>query len=545
VLRSPSPNTELPMRLSTYTFRDSTPNKVKVILAAEIDPESMEKELDLAIGFAIFDQLGKAVLSGQERKIYSANTDLPIRYELAVAVDPGTYRLRLAAVDIAGKSGSVERDVPAFGMSNHELAMGDLILSSVRDGRGNDLRAPVVLQVADGQLATYTELYTNKPGTLDDSKVVFEIADTPDGPTLQTSVAEMREGNDQTRRQALAVVPVGALPPGRYIARAMISKGDKNVGKLTRPFNITARPTGTTSATGATGAIGAIGAIGASGAPGATGAARLPTEAASAAKVGAAMTGVVVSVRPMEFKREQVLTPEMLRAAYEVIEKNHPAAKAATARARSGKIEGTAMMALEAGDQTAGSMLRGIELLMKGDLNPAANQFGVALRSTPDAPIASFFLGACYAAAGRDKEAVAAWQRARAAKLPLPALQVLLADGLLRLGQPADALEPLREALDREPQNDDIRRNLAVAQSHLGLHEQAYPTIVPFLDRHPKDADALMIALHALYQIHVEGKTIGSPAEDRARAATYARAYADAKGAQVALVEKWAEFLSK
>ena len=240
VLRSPAANTELPMRLSTYTFRDSTPNKVKVILAAEIDPESMEKELDLAIGFAIFDQLGKAVLSGQERKIYSANTDLPIRYELAVAVDPGTYRLRLAAVDMAGKSGSVERDVPAFGMSNHELAMGDLILSAVRDGRGNDLRAPVVLQVTDGQLGTYTELYTNKPGSLDDSKVVFEIADTPDGPTLQTSVGEMREGNDQTRRQALAVVPVGALPPGRYIARAMISKGDKNVGKLTRPFDITA-----------------------------------------------------------------------------------------------------------------------------------------------------------------------------------------------------------------------------------------------------------------------------------------------------------------
>ena len=178
VLRSPAANTELPMRLSTYTFRDAAPNKVKLILSAEIDPESMEKQLDLAIGFAVFDDVGKAVLSGQERKIYSANTDLPIRYELAVPVDPGTYRLRLAAVDIAGKSGSVERDVAAFGMSNHELALGDLILSSVREGRGNDLRAPVVLQVTDGQLATYTELYTNKPGTLDDTKVVFEIADT-------------------------------------------------------------------------------------------------------------------------------------------------------------------------------------------------------------------------------------------------------------------------------------------------------------------------------------------------------------------------------
>jgi VWFA-related protein len=542
VLRSPAANTELPMRLSTYTFRDAAPNKVKLILAAEIVPESMEKELDLAIGFAIFDQVGKAVLSGQERKIYSANTDLPIRYELSVAVDPGTYRLRLAAVDMAGKSGSVEREVPAFGMANHELALGDLILSSVREGRGNDLRAPVVLQVADGQLATYTELYTNKPGTLDDTKVTFEVADTADGPALQTSAADIRERPDQTMRQALTVVPVGALPPGRYIARAVFSKGDKNVGKLTRPFDITARTTGVTGATGAMSAMGASSAVGSPEALSAK------AEAAAATKVGATraeMTGVVVAVRPMVFKKEDVLTPEMLRAAFEVIDKNHPAAKAAVARARSGKIEGTAIMALEAGDQSAGSILRGIELLIKGDLNPAANQFGVALRSAPDAPIASFYLGACYAAAGRDKEAVSAWQRARAAKLQLPALQVLLADGLLRLGQPADALEPLGEALDRQPQNDDIRRNLAIAQSHLGLHEQAYPTIVPFLDRNPKDADALMIALHALYQVHIEGKTIGSADEDKAKASTYARAYADAKGPQLPLVEKWAEFLSK
>ena len=124
------------------------------------------------------------------------------------------------------------------------------------------------------------------------------------------------------------------------------------------------------------------------------------------------------------------------------------------------------MMALDAGDQTAGSMLRGLELLMKGELNPAANQFGVALRNAPDAPIASFYLGACYAAAGRDKEAVSAWERARAAKLQLPALQVILADGWLRLGQPADALEPLREALESpaaERRHPTESRHCAVA----------------------------------------------------------------------------------
>jgi VWFA-related protein len=528
VLRSPSANTELPMRLSTYTFRDPQPGKVKLILAAEIDPESMEKELDVAIGFAVFDNLGKPLVSAQERKIYSANTTLPIRYELAVAVDPGNYRVRLAAVDNAGKSGSVEREVTAFGMTNHELALSDLILNSLRQDGANDLRTPVVPQVSDGQLATYTEIYTNTPGTLDDTKVVFEVADTADGPTLQTSEAELRERPDRTMRQALGVVPVGALPPGRYIARAMVSRGGKNVGKLTRPFVV---------------APGSAAAGGAAAAPGTVAGGATAIDAAAGAR--AAATGLVVGARPTVFKKEDVLTPEMLRATFEVMDKNHPAAKAAIARARSGKLEGTALMALDAGDQAAGSILRGLELLMKGQLDPAANQFGVAMRNAPDAPIASFFLGACYAAAGRDKEAVSAWERARAAQLPLPALQAVLADGWLRLGRPADAVEPLRQVLAREPQNLDVRKNLAIAQSFLGLHEQAYPTVVPYLDKNPSDVDALLIALHALYQVRVEGKSIGSVEEDRTQAAMYARAYLAAKGQHSALVEKWAEFLQK
>ena len=54
----------------------------------------------------------------------------------------------------------------------------------------------------------------------------------------------------------------------------------------------------------------------------------------------------------------------------------------------------------------------------------------------------------------------------------------------------------------------------------------------------------LMVALYALYQVHTEGKTLGSAAEDKTKAVQYARAYVDAKGPHAALVEKWAEFLS-
>jgi VWFA-related protein len=523
VLRSPSPNTELPMRLSSYVYRDVAPGKVKLVLAAEIDPETMEKGLDIAIGFGVFDRTGAVVASGQERKIYSANSDVPIRYDLTIPVSPGTYRVRLAAVDLAGKSGSVEREVDVFGMEGQALAFGDLILAPVRETARGDLRAPVVLKVDDGQLGTYTELYTDKPGSLEQTTVAFEVADTADGPTLQSGTAQMREGRDGTIRQALGIIPIGALPPGRYIARAIISSGGKTVGKLSRPFEVL--PQKRTAIRG----------------PGA--AAELP----SATNVGGSSmpSGIVIAARPEPFKTADVLQPDLLRAVFDAMETNHASAKGALSRARAGKLEGTALMALDAGDQAAGSLLRGIELLSKGQLDPAANQFAVALRNAPDVPLASFFLGACYAAAGKDREAVAAWERARAAQLQLPGMQLILADGWLRLGQPANALEPLKAALDRQPQNDTVRKNLAVAQSQLGLHEQAYPTIGPFIERHPADVDALLVALHALYQIHVEGRTIGSADEDRARAAAYARAYAAAKGPQLPLVEKWAEFLTR
>ena len=47
-------------------------------------------------------------------------------------------------------------------------------------------------------------------------------------------------------------------------------------------------------------------------------------------------------------------------------------------------------------------------------------------------------------------------------------------------------------------------------------------------------------ALQALYQVHSEGKTIGSAADDKRDAAVYAQAYAQANGPMQPLVAKWA-----
>jgi VWFA-related protein len=526
VLRSPSSATEIPMRVTTYTFQDIAPDtdKVKVIVSAEIDPVG-SGAVDVAIGHVLYDGEGKPVNAGQERKIYSANTDRPLRYETALSVSPGKYRFRIAAIDLAGNSGSVERDVVAFQTNGQELALGDLMLASAREAKNGSLRPPVLLKVDDGQIATFTELYTNKPGALKEAKVTFEIAEAADSPTLTSDAAQYRSRADGLGAQVAAVIAVGALPPGRYVMRAVVSQSGRTVGKLVRPFVLLpgARPAPM---------------------PVASGDSKSPAAAASSTMLVPGADAGLVGATAAAFRREDVLKPDTLKAVFDLMDKSHPAAKAALAKARGGQFEGTALMALDAGDQGAGALLRGLEYLSKGQIDPAATQFGVALRSAPDSPLASFYLGACYAAAGKDREALTNWNRAQAANLPLPMMPVIIAEAWLRMGQPGQAIPPLTDALAKQPANNDLRKNLAIAQSRTGRHEEAYATIGPYLTANSSDADALMVALQAIYQMHAEGKSLESADRDKANAIQYARAYTAANGPNQALVAKWLEFLA-
>ena len=91
--------------------------------------------------------------------------------------------------------------------------------------------------------------------------------------------------------------------------------------------------------------------------------------------------------------------------------------------------------------------------------------------------------------------------------------------------------------------SEQMLLDLAIAQSRVGQHQDAYATITPFLAKNQSDTDALMVALQAIYQVHAEGKSIDSADQDKAKAVEYARAYAAAKGPNQALVDKWLQFL--
>ena len=89
--------------------------------------------------------------------------------------------------------------------------------------------------------------------------------------------------------------------------------------------------------------------------------------------------------------------------------------------------------------------------MRRGDLESAAAAFRTAIKIASDFPPAAVYLGACYAAGGRDREAAGAWQLVLALGQEDAVVYRLTADALLRLGDAAAADDVLKDAVRAFP----------------------------------------------------------------------------------------------
>ncbi|MFO7693955.1 MAG: tetratricopeptide repeat protein, partial [Vicinamibacterales bacterium] len=213
---------------------------------------------------------------------------------------------------------------------------------------------------------------------------------------------------------------------------------------------------------------------------------------------------------------------------------------------RGGKFdEAIAALAGAASDRLSVPFLKGLALFGKGDLEPAAEQFREALRVDSEFLPAAFYLGACYAAGGQDREAAGAWQTSLISESEARIVYDVLADALLRLGEGEQAESIIREALGRWPDDDSFVPRLSAAEAMQRKGAEAVATLEPYLAGHPADASAWFLAMRILYDAYAAGGVITSQAEDAARAVKYAEAYKAAAGPRFALVDRWAAFIQK
>ena len=146
----------------------------------------------------------------------------------ALVAPPGHYRLRVAAVDAAGRSGAVDADLPV-----EIVAAGPLKISSVVLGLSRGGAFQPRLQFSTEPVAiAYVEVVGAAPGT--GIRAGVEVARSATGPSIVTMPLAIKASQEPGKFIAQGAIPIGALPPGDYVVRAMVGVDGEPLGIVSR-----------------------------------------------------------------------------------------------------------------------------------------------------------------------------------------------------------------------------------------------------------------------------------------------------------------------
>jgi hypothetical protein len=213
----------LPLRAAAFASRDADKTAKVVVLF-----EPLEAGVTLASASAgLFDAKGTLVAQWEPESQDLAGR--PVMAGLAVA--PGEYRLRVAAVDSRGRSGAVDQDVAVGPFPAGSVTTSGIILGVQGPGT-----APFVprLQVtpADTVAHVYVEAYAAGPCA--GLTATIEIAPAVQSPAIVRSAAGASPLETPDGCILFGEFPVAALAPGDYAFRIRIQRGETVIGERVR-----------------------------------------------------------------------------------------------------------------------------------------------------------------------------------------------------------------------------------------------------------------------------------------------------------------------
>ena len=238
MLRSPAAEPLLPLRVSTYAYPHD--GQARVAVTAEVGSERVDGA-DVTIGFALLDTWGTVVSTGRRRMTGAAahrQGNGSYAYTLPITTAPGRYALRVAAIDGAGRDGSVEHPLRAgVALSDAPVALGNLeIRDAERPAEAGSADGDAV--VSSGRLAVSADVHAESAWVFNRLRVAVEVARDPDGPALVQAEAPLRGREDAPLRSASTHLSVRGLPPGPYRVRVRVLRGADEVARIHRALRI-------------------------------------------------------------------------------------------------------------------------------------------------------------------------------------------------------------------------------------------------------------------------------------------------------------------
>jgi hypothetical protein len=326
----------------------------------------------------------------------------------------------------------------------------------------------------------------------------------------------MSPGSHTGSALAQAVADLRVLPKGPYVVRAKVTSGSENVGELFRRFLVVEAPVTMAAAS------------------------EVPVNnVAHVAPARLTPRGTVP-----RFSVDQVLGPAVLPGYLDRVSAR-PDAASPEVRQLLDRVRTDGAGGLDVPDQLARSaavpaFLNGLSLLSQKRLDPAAASFKSAMNLAPDFYPAMVYLGACYAAGGKDKEAAGIWRTALIKEGDTVAVHVLLADAWLRQDRPDQALNAIDRGLARWPDDDSLNRRFALASLLAGRYVEGLDAVDKLVVKDTVDEPSLALALLVLYEGFEKNRPIQDAELDRARMIRLSDAYRTLGGPSLALVDAWA-----
>ena len=509
-LDGPVPATGVRLRVTSYLAYDPDDrSRIKVLLTGEatrIEPG------EATLQVVVRDSDGKRVLAG-EQPVSEATAD-GLKFSTNIPLPQGDYVIRVGLMDSTGRVGSVEHRVEARRVSLGSLSATGPLLVRVPTVANSDPRLALDGVRQDERLAF--ELGLDGEGAAG-TDVVFEVASSADGPALVKASAAISPGSREGTALAHGVTEMRVLPPGDYVARARVSAGSAAIGEVRRAFSVLgpARPL-----------------------PDASGVSTMIIARRAPAPIAAKALGAV-----QPFALEKVLAPQVLGVFLDQAaarpDASSPMIKELVQRARTVGVKELYVSDTLAAEVPVAAFLRGLMLLDQKKYDLAANAFRGAMRGAPDFYPAMVYLGACYAAGGKDKEAAGAWRTALIKEGDHVAVHSLLTDALLRAGNGELAFETVAGAHARWPEDDSLKRQFVVASLIAGRSVEGLQALDELVQKQIADEPSLALALLTLYEAFVAGQPIETVDADRARMMRLATLYRARGGPSAALVETW------
>jgi VWFA-related protein len=433
VLGAPFVQQGLKVDYTTYVMKSLEPGRHRVVLSLTADLPVRSKSADAAdVVFVARDiRDGRVVASGTDAiPLPAAPRNGAVlgsgTWRVQFNVPAGSYLMRTVVREPGGLIGSADRRIDVRPLDGPDVTVSDLVIGSALGG------LPVHPRVYTGDgLAGVLETYGRTPVQLQGLDVKVELR-RPDGSAVTSNGATLEEPEqDDTgiSRRASFLLPLGEVPPGEYLAHAVVIARGEVVAERTRQVQV------------------------------------LEGQAPAATAADTHQT-TTDTTSPVEVARGDLARTYIaaLRTRAQGTASAEAARRAAEGRWEHVELE-LARLAGETG--VVPQALRGFALFVREDYAGAAAALEQARASEPQNALTSFFLGWAHEGAGDARAAIGAWRNAARLDPSLVSAHLALADGYLRLSEPALAMQALKAGLTALPSSPELQARLSQIERSL------------------------------------------------------------------------------